>query len=192
METGDARYRHAGAAALAVAVIILAVALVAGEGDPEAMALGVLAAILLVSPFAMSAPRLPRKRTYRFAMGVALGTTFVLFWMMGAVAFMGPDDQHPADLMYVVVPVVGIIGAIIARFQPQGMARAMFATALAQMSVPVIAVIAGLNLVPISVSELISFTLIVNGPFAALYLGSAWLFRRAARDQLRATARPEG
>ena len=45
--------------------------------------------------------------------------------------------------MYGGVLAVGIVGAIIARFQPDGMARALVATALAQMVVAVIALIAG-------------------------------------------------
>jgi hypothetical protein len=64
---------------------------------------------------------------------------------------------------------VGIIGTLIARFQPRGMARALFATALAQMLVAVIAQIARLG-----------FTFILNGFFAALWVGSALLFRRAS------------
>lgn len=120
---------------------------------------------------------------YRAAVGIALAAGFILFWMIGAVGLMGTDDEHPADVMYIVVPAVGLIGALIARFEPHGMARAMFATALAQMLVPVIVVIAGLNLVPISTWEVIAFTSIANGPFAALYVGSALLFRRAARKQ---------
>jgi hypothetical protein len=175
--------RHAGAVALAGVVIVVALALVAGVRDPEAMSLGVLAVIIFVSPFAMMAPMLPHNSAYRSAMGVALAATFILFWGIGAVGFMGTDNEHPNDLMYIVVPVVGIIGAIIARFRPHGMARAMLATALALMLVPVIVVIAGLNLVPISMSELISFTLVQNGLFAALYVGSALLFRKAARKQ---------
>lgn len=192
METDRVANCHVGILALAGAVIIAALALVAGKGDPEAMSLGVLVAIIFVSPFAMIAPRLPHNRAYRSAMGVGLAAAFILFWMIGAVGLMGTGDEHPNDLMYIVVPVVGIIGAITARFQPHGMARALLATALAQMLVPAIVVTAGLNLVPISMSELISFTLIVNGPFAALYVGSAWLFRKAAREQRPAGARAKG
>jgi hypothetical protein len=125
---------------------------------------------------------------YRTAVGAAFASLLILFWRIGAVGIMGTGDEHPADLMYIVVPVVGIIGAIIARFQPHGMARAMFAMALAQMLVPAIVVVAELNLVPISMSELISFTLIVNGPFAALFIGSGLLFGRAARKQRPVTA----
>jgi hypothetical protein len=48
-----------------------------------------------------------------------------------AVGVIGTEDD-PANLMYVGVLAVGIIGAIIARFRPHGMARTLFATALAQ------------------------------------------------------------
>ena len=72
---------------------------------------------------------------------------------------------------------VGIIGAIVARFRPEGMARALLATALAQALVAVIALIAGKHEAPISsVSEILG----LNGFFVALFVGSAWLFRHAA------------
>ncbi len=86
-----------------------------------------------------------------------------------------------ANLMYFGVLAVGIVGALIARFRPRGMARALFATALAQTSVAVIALIAGLGYPwsgPLELSAL-------NGFFVALFVASAWLFRRAEH------ARPE-
>ena len=61
-----------------------------------------------------------------------------------AVGIIGTED-NPANLMYGGVLAVGIVGAIIARFQPHGMARALVATALAQALVAVIALIAGLG-----------------------------------------------
>ena len=82
--------------------------------------------------------------------------------------------------MYGGVPAVGIIGAIIARFQPDGMAHALFATALAQMLVAVIALIAGLG----STGDIVMLT----GFFATLWLIAAWLFRKAAREQTPAGA----
>ena len=83
--------------------------------------------------------------------------------------------------MYFGVLAVGIIGTIIARFQPHGMAPALFATALAQALVAVIAVIAGKHQSSVSsVSEI----LILNGFFVALFIGSALLFRYAAREAL--------
>ena len=108
---------------------------------------------------------------YRAAIGVAVATALILVWMNLAVGLIG-NEENPANLMYGGVLAVGFFGAIIARFQPQGMARVLFATAGAQMLVGVIALIAGLG-----------FTLILNGFFAALWVGSALLFREAAREQ---------
>ena len=115
---------------------------------------------------------------YRAAVGVALAAAFILIWVNGAVGIIG-SENNPANLMYFGVLAVGIIGALLARFQPLGMARALFATALAQTSVAVIAVIAGLGQPwsgPLELSAL-------NGFFVALFLGSAWLFRRAAHGR---------
>jgi cytidylate kinase len=78
---------------------------------------------------------------YRAAVGVAVATALILVWVNLAVGLIG-NEENPANLMYGGVLAVGIIGAIIARFPPHGMARALFATALAQMLVGVIALIA--------------------------------------------------
>jgi hypothetical protein len=112
---------------------------------------------------------------YRAAAGVALAAAVVLVWLVGAVGVMGEDGDR-ADLMYGGVLAVGIVGAVVARFRPAGMARALVATALAQALVAVIALIAGKHEPPASsVAEIAG----LNGFFVALFLGSAWLFRRA-------------
>jgi hypothetical protein len=90
--------------------------------------------------------------------------------------------------MYFGVLAVGIIGAIVARFRVPGMARALLATALAQALVAVIALIFGLGS---SLSPPVEI-LALNGFFVALFVGSAWLFRYAAREQTPAGAGPEG
>ena len=115
---------------------------------------------------------------YRAAVGVALAAAFILVWLSLGVGIIGRDGD-PANLMYFGVLAVGIIGALIARFRPRGMARALFATALAQTSVAVIALVAGLGYPwsgPLELS-------VLNGFFVALFVGSAWLFRRAARGR---------
>jgi len=126
---------------------------------------------------------------YRAAVGVALAAGLFLVWLVLAVGVIG-DTGDPADLMYVGVLAVGLIGAVIARFQPLGMARALLATALAQALVAVVAVIARKHQAPISsVFEILG----LNGLFVALFIGSAWLFRHAARatpPPLPAPARP--
>lgn len=125
---------------------------------------------------------------YRFAVGVALAAAFILLWVNGAVGIIG-DESNDANMMYFGVLAVGFIGAIIARFRPLGMVRALYATALAQVLVAAIALIAGLGSDgPIWPRDI----LILTGLFAALWLLSAWLFRNAARAQLSEGAGPGG
>jgi hypothetical protein len=119
---------------------------------------------------------------YRAAVGVALAAAFLLVWINGAVGIIGNED-NPANLMYAGVLAVGSIGAMIARFQPQGMARALFATALAQTLVPVIALIvwrASLDDAPGIVG-----VFMLNAFFVMLFVASALFFRRAARERNR-------
>src|ERR687895_1422202 len=118
------------------------------------------------------------RNAYRAAVGVALAAAFVLVWLSLGVGIIGADGD-PANTMYFGVLAVGIIGAIVARFRPHGMARALFATALAQALVAVIALIAGLGLPWSPPLEILA----LNGFFVALFVGSAFLFRYAAREQ---------
>ena len=114
-------------------------------------------------------------RAYRVALGVALAAALLLIWANLAVGLIGSEDEL-ANAMYIGVLAVGLIGAIIARFRPPGMARALFATALAQALVAVIALLAGMHAYPgSSVSEIVN----VNAFFVALFVVSALLFRRA-------------
>lgn len=81
-----------------------------------------------------------RSRDLRYRAGVALGvlTGLLLIWMNLAVGFIG--DDNPANLFYLFLPLVGLIGAIATRFTSQGMSRTLFVLAAAQMVIPVIAV----------------------------------------------------
>lgn len=63
---------------------------------------------------------------YRVATGIAVAAALVLFWMNAAVGIIG---DGPVNLMYLGVLAVGFVGALVARFQPHGMALALFATA---------------------------------------------------------------
>jgi hypothetical protein len=114
------------------------------------------------------ATRMTRNTAYRAAVGVALAAAFLLVWANGAVGIIGSED-NPANLMFGGVLAVGLVGAAVARFRPQGMARALVATALAQVLAAVVAAVAGMG-----------YIFVATAFFAALWLGSAWLFRRAA------------
>ena len=116
--------------------------------------------------------------------------TFILFWMIGAVALLGPElGRNTADLIYFAVPAVAVIGAIAARFQPHGMALAMLGAAVAVLVLPVIVVAGFTPLSPSTAGELFPYGLLLfHSPFAALYLGSAWLFRKCAQQRPPAAA----
>ena len=125
------------------------------------------------------AARMAGTTAYRSAVGVALAAAFILVWVNIAVGIIG-TERDDANLMFGGVLAVGIIGAITARFRPHGMALALFATALAQVLVAVIALIAGFGSAgPTWPLEM----LVLTGLFVALWLISAWLFRKAARQQ---------
>jgi hypothetical protein len=109
---------------------------------------------------------------YRAAVGVALAAAFALVWMNLAVGVLG-DEGNPANLMYGGVLAVGVIGAIVARFQPRGMARTSMGMALVQVLVAAISIVAGWG-----------SAVILTGLFVGLWLTSALLFRKAARKRV--------
>lgn len=114
---------------------------------------------------------------YRLAIGVALATVLFLIFGIGALGIIGAGGRP--DRMYLGVLGVLTIGTVIARLRPRGMALALAATALAQVLVAVIALIAGLQHTEgASVIEILGLT----GMYAALFTLSAWLFRRAAEQ----------
>jgi hypothetical protein len=122
--------------------------------------------------------RRSEKAVYRGALGVGLAGAFLLFWVNGAVGIIGNEGQ-PANLMYGAVFAVGFIGSLMARFKPRGMARTLFAAALTQMLVPVIALL----IWPppaISWAPGVFGVFALSAFFAMLFVGSALLFRRAS------------
>jgi hypothetical protein len=118
------------------------------------------------------------KTMYRFALSVALAAALMLVWLSLGVGIIGADGD-PANMMYFIALVVGGIGALIARFRPGGMVRAMLAMALAQALIVAIAIAGGLGRPYSGPLELLGLT----GFFVALFVGSARLFRHAARGR---------
>ncbi len=153
--------------------------------DWDAIDFAVFGVLLLsVGVIYTLAARKTENIAYRTAVGIAIGTAFVLVWVNGAVGIIG-NESNDANMMYFGVLGVGIIGALIARFKPLGMARVLYATALAQVLVAVIALIAGFGSTgPIWPRDI----LVLTGFFATLWLISGWLFRKAARQQLTTSA----
>ena len=114
---------------------------------------------------------------YRAAAATALATSLLLVWLNLAVGIIGSED-NPANLMFAGVLAVGAAAALLARFRPAGMARGLLATTIAQSAVGLIAVAGGLGRPASPPLELLGLTAF----FAALWLLSAWLFWKSARD----------
>lgn len=142
----------------------------------------VLAFVLLCGGAGLTYQLVAKKKmsnkAYRFAVGVVLAAVFLLVWINAAVGGILGDD--PADMMYFGVLLVGFIGAIIARLEPQGMSRALFATAFALALVPVIALIIGTPAFANGVMAVFG----LHAVFAMPFVGSALLFRRASANRL--------
>ena len=113
---------------------------------------------------------------YRFAAGLALAAAFLIVWLNVAAGLIGIEDDDPANLLYVAVLAIGLIGAIIARFQPRGLARALFATALAQALVGAMALKYPNTASPVQI-------VLLHGLFVALFAGAGLLFRYAAQER---------
>lgn len=134
--------------------------------------------------------RRSEKTVYRVAFSIGLVTAFLLFWVNGAVGIIGNEGQ-PANLLYGAVFAVGFIGSLMARFKPRGMAGTLYAAALAQISVPAIALIIW---PPPATSWAPSVfrVFVLSAFFAMLFVVSAVLFQNAAREQPRADAGLKG
>lgn len=109
-----------------------------------------------------------RARTvaHKVAVGIAVAAGLGLIWVNLAVGMM---DVEPGNLMYVLVLFVALVGAAIARFEPQHASIAMFVTAATQAVVVVIALLTGLG--P---------TLLADAFFVLAWVASGFLFRQAS------------
>ena len=114
------------------------------------------------------------RKAYGFgaALGVAAG--LFLVWVNLAVGIIGTEGD-PANRMYLGVLAVGVIGALVARFRPEGMAMALFAMAAAQALVAMVTLALGLGMPWSPPLEIIG----VNGMFIVLFVCAGVLFLKA-------------
>jgi hypothetical protein len=122
---------------------------------------------------------------YRLGAGLSVAAAFLLVWANLAVGFIG-SGPNPANLMYGGILVIGILGSIRARFRPAGMAYTMFALALAQVLVPLIAL--SLWDIKMNIDEGRAIAGITS-IFITMWVGAALLFRKAEHS---ASARGKG
>jgi hypothetical protein len=110
---------------------------------------------------------------YSAGTAAAAAAAFLLFLVNGTVGVIGGEGER-VNLLFLAVIAVALAGALLARFRAKGMARAMAVTAVAQLA----AGVAGLMLMP----DLRGF-LLGTALFTPLWLLSAWLFAKAARER---------
>lgn len=120
--------------------------------------------------------RLSGNRAYRLGAFAAIGSAFLITWANLAVGIVGSED-NPANQLFFGALVVGVVGAMIARFRARGMAIAMSAAAAAVGIAFVIAVSGATDEPNVSHWLELIATAIITSPL----LISAWLFRKAAQ-----------
>ena len=113
--------------------------------------------------------------SYRGACALALATSFLLIWVNGAVGIIGNED-NPANFVFLVIILMAVAGAVVAGGKAVLMARAMTVAGVAQALVGIAVFAFNDGAQPPGRIGL----LILIEIFAAMWLGSAWLFRRAA------------
>lgn len=131
--------------------------------------------------------RMGDNASYRLAVGVAVAAGLLLVWINLAVGIIG-GDGNPANLLYAGVLAVAAVGALVARFRPRGMATTMFAAALTQFLVPLLAALIWKPAVDLGMMQVLAF----NTVFAGLWVASGWLFRRSSGAGLRMGQQPTG
>ena len=116
---------------------------------------------------------------YRLGAGLAVLASFLLIWINGAVGVIG-DEDNPANLMFIGIIAIAAAGAVIARFEARGMARAM--TTAFVLNAGIAAAVPIVNWGAGDPPGTIGLTVLIGG-FAAMWGLSAALFAKAARDR---------
>jgi hypothetical protein len=114
---------------------------------------------------------------YRAGAALAILASFFTVWVNLAVGIIGSED-NPLNLLFFGVIAAAIVGSIVAKFEAAGMVRAMSVAAALQGLIGVGVLLAGWG-----ASEppgLVRLFLLIE-LFAAAWLLSAWVFRKAAR-----------
>lgn len=115
---------------------------------------------------------------YRLGAALALIGALFLIIVNGAVGIIG-SENNPANLLFAGVLAVVFVGAGVARLRAEGLARTMFAAALLQLLIPVLALLIWqLELGPDMLK-----TFAGNALFVGLWLTAGLLFRRAGGER---------
>ncbi len=111
---------------------------------------------------------------YKAGAALAVVTGFLITWITLAVQIIGEDN--PGNGLYLLTILGGFIGVGVSRFQPAVLARVALAMAAALLLIPVIALLRW----PADFSPGYPKVQLLSAGFAALFIASGLLFRRAA------------
>jgi hypothetical protein len=114
--------------------------------------------------------------SYKLAVGAAVVGAFTLVWIDGAVGIIGESESN---VMYLGVIALLILGAAISRLRATGMSITLFAAALAQALVPVIALVLGEK----DFAPGVLTVFILNAGWVVLFAFAGLLFRSAAQEK---------
>lgn len=122
----------------------------------------------------LAGPARSARSSHRLGLALTVGTAAFLVLGAGALGIIGDGT---ADRAYLVVLAVLAVGSALARLRAAGMTRALLATALAQVLVPVV-LLAGRaeGTERASLLDVAGLTVM----YAGLFTLAAWLFHRAA------------
>ena len=116
------------------------------------------------------AVRMSDSPAYRAGVALALAASFLTIWTTGAVGMIG-DEGNPLNLLFAGVLLLALLGSALARFRAAGMATTMAVAATAQMLASMIGMF----------TDLLGG--IYSAIFAAIWLASAAMFRKASAQQ---------
>lgn len=116
------------------------------------------------------AVRLSGHHRYRLGATLTIAGGFLMVWANLAVGIIGSED-NPQNLLFFVILMVGVIGALFTRFTAQGLARTLRVMAVAQLLVGLGAWVLDWAFLPV-------FTLF----YVTLWLIAAKLFEEAAES----------
>lgn len=109
-------------------------------------------------------------RAFRAGVALALLASFLNVWINAAVGMIG-DEDDPFNLLFLGVILIALVSSAVGRFRAPGMALAMLIAAIAQFAVGLIGMLIDVR------DGLFSAT------FAAIWLASAAMFRRAGGSE---------
>lgn len=124
------------------------------------------------------AVKLSRNVRYRVAAVLALMAGFLMVWVNMAVSIIG-DGDHPANVLYFVVVMGGLVGIVASRCRPAGLATTLYLMVIALVLIAMGVIVSGTLPASTSALDLLGIT----GFFSMMFLASALLFRQAAYDE---------